>query len=99
MAPGQPLGILEEPALDENTVTIPAGGTLLLYTDGLTDQNNLQHIPFREERLMQAVCDVSDRSAQEICDHLLQMVIDYREGEPLQDDVTLVVIKNIAYER
>src|SRR5262249_42400191 len=39
---GQPLGILPEPDLDEQTVTIPPGGTLLLYTDGVTEARDSQ---------------------------------------------------------
>jgi sigma-B regulation protein RsbU (phosphoserine phosphatase) len=90
---GQPLGILEEPILDENKITISPGGALLLYTDGLTDEDNEMDVQFRETGLMQAVCDCSESSAQEICDHLLQTVIEHRNGKPLQDDVAMVVIK------
>ena len=40
---GQPLGILDKPAIDEQRVILPPGSAMLLYTDGLTD-NLAKHV-------------------------------------------------------
>lgn len=93
LSPGQPLGILYDPIIDCHSIEIPPGQTLVLYTDGVTDQYNDLNIPFGEDKLLISSCGINDISTQEICDHLLQTVIEYRNGKPLQDDVTIVVIK------
>jgi len=90
--PGQPLGILERPLLDEQTLTIPPGGRLLLYTDGITDERNPQGESFGFERLMQAVGSAGGLSAQDSCDMILNTVIDFLNCTPQFDDVTMVVI-------
>jgi serine phosphatase RsbU (regulator of sigma subunit) len=90
--PGQPLGILDEPLLDEQTLTIPPGGRLLLYTDGITDERNPQGESFGFERLIQAVSSAGGLSAQDSCDLILNIVIDFLNCTPQFDDVTMVVI-------
>jgi len=90
---GQPLGIFEDPFLDENVVTIPPGGGLILYTDGITDERDHQQLPFGEDRLLQAVRDNAGLSAQELCDHILQTVMEFGGDEPQVDDLTLAVVK------
>src|SRR5262249_45391430 len=52
---GQPLGLLAAPLLDEQSVTIPTGGTLLLYTDGVTEAMDVQGAQFGLERLREAM--------------------------------------------
>jgi len=95
LVPGQPLGIFQDPILEDSTVEIPSGSALVLYTDGLTEGQDSNFIQFQENQLLDQVCTNVGLSAQEMCDRLMQTVIDYREGMPLQDDVTLVVIKRI----
>ena len=51
MGLGQPLGILPQPALDLQTVVIPSGGVLLLYTDGVTEAIDPGGNFFETERL------------------------------------------------
>ena len=41
-ANGQPLGILPDPAIDVQTLRLPLGGTLLLFSDGVTEATNAQ---------------------------------------------------------
>lgn len=95
LIPGQPLGIFQDPILEESSVEMPPGSALVLYTDGVTEGHDRNNVQFQESQLLKEVCVNVELSAQEMCDHLMQTVIDYREGMPLQDDVTLVVIKRV----
>ena len=90
---GQPLGILDYPLLDSNSITIPPGGAVLLYTDGMTDERNAQEIPFGDERLLDAASNIGAFSAQELCDQLLQTVMEFGGDEPQVDDLTLAMVK------
>ena len=91
--PGQPLGILPDPELDEQTVTIPPGGALLLYTDGVTEARDEQGCFFEVERLQEAVRANYQDGAQALCDHLLQLVTAYQGRAPQDDDLTLVAVQ------
>ena len=48
---GMALGLWEEITLDEQTITLPPGSTLLLYTDGMTDCRDPNGEPFGLERI------------------------------------------------
>jgi sigma-B regulation protein RsbU (phosphoserine phosphatase) len=92
MGLGQPLGILPEPALDLQTVVIPRGGALLLYTDGVTEAVDPGGHFFETERLYEIACQTAGANAKVICDHLLDAVTAHRGPAPQADDVTLVAV-------
>jgi serine phosphatase RsbU (regulator of sigma subunit) len=93
---GQLLGILDEPALDHQTITIPSGGTLLLYTDGLVDGVSPQGERFGYRRLLSEVERWRGRPAQELCDRLLESILAFQGDMHLQDDVTLVAVSSFS---
>jgi sigma-B regulation protein RsbU (phosphoserine phosphatase) len=88
---GEPMGVLPAPALDEQTVVIPAGGLLVLYTDGLTEVWDAEHHQFGEEGLRATLRGCAPAKAQAVCDQLLHAVEDHRGSAPQTDDVTLLV--------
>jgi phosphoserine phosphatase RsbU/P len=90
---GQPLGILPEPDLDEQHVTIPPGGTLLLYTDGVTEAMDADGQFFEDERIYAVARAGRDLSAQALCQQLLEAVTQYRGTAPQADDVTVVAVR------
>jgi phosphoserine phosphatase RsbU/P len=93
LGPGQPLGILLDPELDQQTVTIPPGGVLLLYTDGVTEARDEQGRFFQVEQLQEAVRANYQAGAQALCDQLLQLVMAYQGLVPQDDDLTLVAVQ------
>jgi len=93
LRPGLPLGAADEILLDEQTVVLPAGGTLLLYTDGITDLLDAQGNQFGFERLRQAFLAQRGAPAQTVCDTLLEMCAVYRAETPQYDDITLVAVQ------
>lgn len=92
MGLGQPLGILPRPALDLQTVEIPRGGVLLLYTDGVTEAIDPQGQFFETERLYETARQTSGATAQQTCDRLLEAITSHRGPAPQADDVTLVAV-------
>jgi len=89
---GMALGLWEEIVLDEQTINLPAGSTLLLYTDGMTDCRNPQGEPFGLEGIKSLFRGYEGLSAQEVCDQMLQTLMDYQKGSKQDDDVTLVAV-------
>lgn len=92
-ADGQPLGALEEVLLDERTIVLPRGGTVLLYTDGLTDALDARGEAYGLERVRQAVLARPAATAQALCDALLDSTAAFRGATPQYDDITLVAVR------
>jgi serine phosphatase RsbU (regulator of sigma subunit) len=89
---GQLLGVLEKPVIDEQTLTIPPGGTMLLYTDGITEARNPVGVFFGMDRLLTELGKLKNKSGQEVCDRLLASLAAFREKAHQEDDVTLVAV-------
>jgi sigma-B regulation protein RsbU (phosphoserine phosphatase) len=87
------MGVLEDATWEQKTIHLAAGDLLVLYTDGVTDADNRQGGFFGEERLLEAVLDHCDYSAQEIQDALVAEVHKFVGDAPQFDDITLMVIK------
>jgi serine phosphatase RsbU (regulator of sigma subunit) len=93
---GQPLGIWDQPILDEQVVTIPSDGTLLLYTDGITDWQNADGEPFGHERLVDGLAAISARAAGEICAGLWQALLSFQGSGSQYDDAVLLTVRSVG---
>ncbi len=91
--PGQPLGMLREPVLDEQTFTLPPGGALLLFTDGIPEASSAQEEAFGEERLLRSLREAAPLAAQAICQRLFDQASAFIAPQAQQDDLTVLCIK------
>jgi serine phosphatase RsbU (regulator of sigma subunit) len=89
---GMALGLWENITLDEQTIILPKGFTLVMYTDGMTDCRDPEGQPFALEGIQRALSICPTSSAQVVCDHLLKTLVDYQQGSKQDDDVTLVAV-------
>ncbi len=90
--PGMSLGMWETIRIDERSLTLPPGSTLVLFTDGLTDCRNPQGEAFGLERIKSTLSELAGLSAQQVCDHLLETLLAHQGGASQDDDVTLAAI-------
>jgi sigma-B regulation protein RsbU (phosphoserine phosphatase) len=90
---GQPLGMLPQPEIDEQRIKLENGGTLLVYTDGVTEAFDAERQMFGEERLAQLLRDLRPLSAQQLCDRINDTVNQYTQPLQPHDDITLVTVK------
>jgi serine phosphatase RsbU (regulator of sigma subunit) len=90
---GMAIGLWEDVTLDERVVKLAHGESLLLYTDGMTDCRNPKGEAFGLERVKQLFGSLSSRSAQQMCDELLDTLVKYQDGSKQDDDVTLVAVQ------
>ena len=91
---GQPLGLFEEPAIDERVVSIPPGGSLLLSSDGFVDAQNPQGEGFGRERLLKSFAQLVAQPAQKVCDSLWHVLEEYQGCCDQFDDVTLFSVRS-----
>ena len=88
--PGMALGLWEDILLDENSVHVPKGSLLVMFTDGMTDCRDPKGEPFGLERIKQTIAKLATVSAQSSCDQLFDRLMKYQNGSKQDDDVTLV---------
>jgi len=96
---GMPLGITEEIELDAQTVTIPSGGLVVIYSDGLSEALDANNRQFGAERLANELPAVSHLPAAQVCAHLWRRVQEFAGGQPQSDDFTAIVIKRSGIAR
>jgi sigma-B regulation protein RsbU (phosphoserine phosphatase) len=91
---GQPLGLFNVPTLDEQELVIPAGGAVLVFSDGLSDvlEGEAEDPPWG--RLCSAVAGMPGAAAQGICDRLWDEA-QAAEADPgvQHDDFVLVTVR------
>jgi sigma-B regulation protein RsbU (phosphoserine phosphatase) len=92
---GQPLALFESPVFDAQTLQLPPGWVLLLYTDGALDMQDPAGAQFGEERLLPAAAEArrAGGSAQQMCESVWQSLEAWRGPATQADDVALVVIQ------
>jgi serine phosphatase RsbU (regulator of sigma subunit) len=94
-ANGQALGVIDEIALDEQTVELPKGCMLLVFSDGIPEANDRQNVTFGVEGITRTVGPMHGSSAQMVCDELTRAVAEHRAGAPQYDDITVVVMRAV----
>jgi sigma-B regulation protein RsbU (phosphoserine phosphatase) len=91
---GQPLGVFEAPELDEQELIIPTGGTVLVFSDGLSDVLEDAAESRAWDRLCAAVAAIPGAGAQEICNRLWEAAqAAEMDPEAQMDDFVLVAVK------
>jgi phosphoserine phosphatase RsbU/P len=93
---GQILGIIPDIDLERMSLTLPPGGTLLLYTDGVTEARNAQGVFLDEIGLYTWVPPLLNQPAQLLCEALTRSVLDYHGSAKQDDDITLIAVKAIS---
>jgi sigma-B regulation protein RsbU (phosphoserine phosphatase) len=89
---GPPLGLFEDLAYAQATVTLNPGDTLVLYTDGVTEAMDSQNRQFGLDQL-NAILSRCNIGASELRDAILKALDDFTGGAPAHDDRTLLVAK------
>lgn len=100
---GPVLGPLPDAVYKRGNMTLQPGEILVLFTDGVTERHDPATgeetddiIEFGRDRLARAVIKHRDESAQEIADEVVRQVLEFGNRSPLDDDVTIMVIKRAS---
>jgi phosphoserine phosphatase RsbU/P len=93
---GAAIGLVEEFAFRDKTITLLPDDTLLLYTDGVTEARNLQGAEFRPQGLIDFMQQHAQAPAPDLVRELRRTLQEYTAGQPLADDTTIVAGKVTA---
>ena len=94
---GQLLGLMEDPQLDIQYLTLSPGELVLFYTDGISDGRNEKKESFGYARLMAELKTMKDLPAQEVCDRLYEILVEFQGSATQDDDITLVAVRSTGY--
>lgn len=90
------LGVMEQPVIEERTITIVSGDTLLLYTDGLTEAFSPDGELFGEVRLLDVMDSLAADTAEEVIKSIEECLNDFIDPLPLADDLTMMAIRKVG---
>lgn len=88
-----PLGIVEGMFYQEQETKLAAGEGIFLYTDGLTEAENVRKELFGEDRLLSLAAETAALTVEEQVGRISQAVKDHMGTEPQSDDLTMLSFK------
>jgi PAS domain S-box-containing protein len=92
-AEGMIVGIKKGVVFEEKQLQLESGDVLILYTDGVTEARSDGEELFGDERLCRILREWHWQSPEEIIAEILKNVAEFASAIPLEDDVTIVVMK------
>ena len=90
---GPMLGAMSKAVFHTGMVTLDHGHTLMACSDGVTECQNSQDQEFDSTRLLAAARTAAGRSASQTLFSTLGAVLDFADGNPLTDDLTLLIVR------
>lgn len=93
---GLPVGLFPKRDFDMVSVELRAGDTLLIYSDGASEANDVASNEFGMDRLTESLRCAREKPCGEILDHLIADIDAFAGEAPQFDDITLLVIKRLA---
>jgi len=95
---GFAIGLVDDIAemIAEQTVSLNAGDVVILYTDGITEAENIEGKLYGLERLCEIARQHWQHSASEIRQAIINDVRQYIGEQKVFDDITLLILKQIG---
>lgn len=90
---GFPLGILPMAEYELGETTLQNNEVLVIYSDGVSEANNLKDEEFGIERLGNVIKNNLTRSAAGLRDKVESALSEFTKTAPAGDDITLVIVK------
>ncbi len=92
---GLPLGIMPFAEYEVGTAQLGSGDVLVIYSDGVSEANNLAEDEFGMDRLTAVISSNVGRSASGIRDKVESALSEFTGTAAPNDDITLVIVKRL----
>ena len=90
---GLPVGLFPRREFDVAPIALQAGDTLLIYSDGASEANDLAQNEFGLDRLTACLRESAAKPCAEILDDIIAAIDAFAGEAPQFDDITLLVLK------
>ena len=78
---------------EDETIQLYSGDTVIFFTDGVTETQNIHEEMYDEERLEELAKQLHDADASEICAEIYNSTLEFQGEAQGFDDLTLMVLK------
>ena len=92
---GLPLGIMPFAEYEAGTITLNSRDVLIIYSDGVSEANNLNEDEFGLDRLSDVIRANVNSSASGIRDKVESSLSEFTGTAAPNDDITLVIVKKV----
>ena len=92
---GLPLGIMPMAEYEVGEMMLNSGDVLIIYSDGVSEANNLAEEEFGLDRLTEVLKANLQRTASGIRDKVESALSEFTGTAPANDDITLVIVKKL----
>ncbi len=92
---GFPIGLVDDISsfIDDTYINLDQGDGLVLYTDGITEAENIAKQQYEIQRLCRVISQHWSKPAEAICKAVTDDVFQFIGQQNIYDDITLLVIK------
>jgi len=90
---GTPLVWIKNMEYPMGRIALEPGDQVLMFTDGISEMRNIQGELYGEEALEALFLKLVQENSGQILDDLIQVLSDFTEGHPLEDDLSVVLIE------
>jgi hypothetical protein len=90
---GIPLGIQENTPYESGSTTLQSGDWLAIFTDGVTEAENIHQEEYGEVRFMVLLFANQNETPQELLNTILTDIEHFVGNTPQHDDITLMLLK------
>ena len=90
---GIPLGLFDGMGYTNSTTHLHPGDALFLYTDGVSEAQNIAEDDFSDERVIAALSVSREFNCRELIGDMTRKVSAFTDGAPQSDDITMVCLR------
>lgn len=95
---GMPIGIEPDATWERRTLAFNPGDKLILYTDGITEAQNINGDFFDEELLLECILKQQNGTAFDLQETIMSEVRQFSAGIPQSDDITLMILEKETFD-
>lgn len=92
-ATGTPLGLIPQMPYDEESFVLQPGDIVAMYSDGVSEAQNVQEEEFSETRVADLLREYKHESAAALVARVFEEVDRFAGAAPQFDDITLLILK------
>ncbi len=96
---GQPLGLFEGIRLDEQSLVLPPGSLVLVYSDGLTEAMNPAGQEMSEGEVIEMLAGLRQERTEDLCLRMWEQMKKFTGSDQQQDDFTVLVVRSTGGEK
>ncbi|MCX7966471.1 MAG: SpoIIE family protein phosphatase [Syntrophorhabdaceae bacterium] len=86
------VGVIEDAVYTTRILTLNEGDSIFLYTDGVTEAMDERGNQFSEERLVNSLKELKERSNEEMVQSIMRKIEAFTGNTPQSDDITMMMI-------